>query len=235
MLRDPISSLASEEWVPIRFHEMADTSRSADRIVLPPLILSALSNSAASHIHLRPTPFGSRLPELPVAHSITLARIASAESVDRKFEASWVNGLRNYFLNPAGGPTRRLVRRGDIIGVPVIESSSEVDDGDDDILDVTDAASYVVFFVITAMSYEPLIPLESDFNSSLSSRARAGEFGCWVDGAQTRMVQLGVERAMSCKGNLGWWGVGMWSRKRSILLTAQTISLGHSQARPAPK
>lgn len=124
--------------------------------------------------------------------------------MDRSFEDSWVAGLRNYFVDAQGNSLRKLARRGDIIGIP---ARQRLDDEDED-EGIQDQATAVVFFIITAISFDPLLPLESDFSSSLSSRARAGEFGCWVDGAQTRMVQLGVERARSCRGSLGWWGVG---------------------------
>ena len=91
------------------------------------------------------------------------------------------------------------------IGKPVTdeEASFSSDDSDDD--EETPKSGYernaptaVAYFIITALSYEPLVSLEEDFRSSVSSKARAGELGCWVDigdNGATKMVLTGVERA----------------------------------------
>jgi hypothetical protein len=58
------------------------------------------------------------------------------------------------------------------------------------------------------MSYEPLLPLEEDFVSSISSRARAGEFGCWIDVEKTRMMTISVQHGKSIPGMDSWFGLG---------------------------
>jgi peroxin-6 len=71
---------------------------------------------------------------------------------------------------------------------------SHVDDGEDSIHQVSTG---VVYFKVTSINYEPLVPLEEDFRSSISSKARAGELGCWIDVGQdgaTQMILEGLER-----------------------------------------
>jgi hypothetical protein len=58
------------------------------------------------------------------------------------------------------------------------------------------------------MSYDPLVPLEQDFASSVSSKARGGELGCWIDVEKTRMVSVGVQRGLGIAGTKRWWGIG---------------------------
>jgi peroxin-6 len=118
-----------------------------------------------------------------------------------------------------------MIRRGDVVAVPVYQdkplspeedagsssvSSSDSDDSDQDtsILPFRDAlrrkdrarnaaSTGIVYFLVTSLSFDPLVPLEEDFRSSISSQARAGELGCWVDigkGRGTRMILTGLER-----------------------------------------
>jgi peroxin-6 len=90
------------------------------------------------------------------------------------------------------------------------DGENETDSDDDD--EVEEAAGHeddrntrrtpepfdgVVYFKVTAINYEPLVALEEDFRSSASSKARAGELGCWIDvgeRGETQMVLEGVER-----------------------------------------
>lgn len=64
------------------------------------------------------------------------------------------------------------------------------------------------------MSYDPLVPLEQDFASSVSSKARGGELGCWVDVEKTRMISVGVQRGLGIAGTKKWWGIGKSMRLR---------------------
>jgi hypothetical protein len=66
----------------------------------------------------------------------------------------------------------------------------------------------LVYFVITDMTYEPLVPLEQDFASSVSSKARGGELGCWINVDKTRMISLGVQRGTGYADTKAWWGIG---------------------------
>ena len=109
------------------------------------------------------------------------------------------------------------MRRGDIFAVPVWQDVPTSPDGDaeqsdddehdahesdedciDDIEEsTTEVPTGIAYFKVTAINYEPLVPLEEDFRSSISSKARAGELGCWIDvgpDGATQLVLEGVER-----------------------------------------
>jgi peroxin-6 len=114
-----------------------------------------------------------------------------------------LKGLKSYFVvnTSASGasdePVSKLMRRGDVFGVPVWSDASEDEEEDDDYEDRSRAPTAIVYFKVNAISYEPLVALEDDFRSSVSSKARAGELGCWIDvGADgtTQMVLEGLER-----------------------------------------
>ncbi|WVF73189.1 hypothetical protein IAT40_008008 [Kwoniella sp. CBS 6097] len=236
-----------------------DDDLPANPILLPPalyrsLIPSSSSFSSASKltstpsIIVQPTSFGARAPTLPIARTITLARIATTEGTDKRFERSWLEGLKKYFSYPGQGKNgfgrtepkgrpgdeyRRLVRSGDIISVPVwpgnplstdqgtsTSQDDESDDEDDqeeeedDIFERYKRArpTAVAYFTITSLSYDPLVPLEEDFRSSISSKGRAGELGCCVDvgvEGSTKMVLTGVEkqRVADRAGDLTWHGI----------------------------
>jgi hypothetical protein len=66
----------------------------------------------------------------------------------------------------------------------------------------------LVYFQVTDMTYDPLVPLEQDFASSVSSKARGGELGCWIEVERTRMISLGVQRGLGISGSKKWWGTG---------------------------
>lgn len=182
---------------------------------------------------VQPTPFGARRPTLPVASSVTLARVATAEGVDKRYERAWLRGLRHHFASGGDEPEthQRLVRRGDLIAVPVRqgkplgegEDIAEEDDDDDD-NETKESATALAYFVVTALAFEPLVPLEDDFSSTVSSKARAGELGCWVDagpGGDTSLVLSGVERnrVAGRSGDLAWHGMREFS-ECDLLLTA---------------
>lgn len=171
-----------------------------------------------------------------MARTMTLARIATAEGVDKRYERAWLKGLQTLFAaRPAvkdreeGG--MRMVKRGDVISIPVWkdkpvasdevldeESSSESEDEGDSWASGTSrkTPTALAYFIVSSLSYEPLNPLAEDFRSTISSKGRAGEFGCWVDvrnqGA-TRMVLTGVERATlpARTAEQVWHGLGeLW-------------------------
>ena len=126
----------------------------------------------------------------------------------------------------------RMVKRGDILSLPIwidkpIASDEEsADQCESDSDSEVEASTYLsqmrntrknptalAYFQVTALSYEPLTSLEEDFRSSISSKARAGELGCWVNIGQhgsTRMVLTGVERSRISRRreHKSWYGLG---------------------------
>ncbi|WRT70350.1 uncharacterized protein IL334_007348 [Kwoniella shivajii] len=208
-----------------------DEDLPSNPILLPPSLHRSLLNTSDStkSVIVQPTPFGARLPTLPTAKTVTLARIATSEGVDKRYERSWLKNLKRHFTTSKGknkeDECRRLVRRGDIISIPVYpakplpadnttgnnsDSDSELDLDVDEIEIKEDSlpkATGIVYFTVTSLSYDPLVPLEEDFRSSLSSKARSGELGCWVDVEEgTKMVLTGVEKERISRrdGDLVW-------------------------------
>jgi peroxin-6 len=77
-------------------------------------------------ISLRPSPFGQRQPAIPTAKSVTIARIASPFSINRKYQTASLTALKSYFAS-----TKRLIKANDVIALSLyVESDSTVDDSD---------------------------------------------------------------------------------------------------------
>lgn len=165
-------------------------------------------------IYLLPIPSGRRLPSVPIAKYMTLARIASPVSIDKKYEERFTIGLRKYFEQPGrcgNGESStekaqmRLVKQGDVIAIPIPREQ-------DSSIEATESGQScvesIVYFSISYISYDPLLPLEEDFVMSASSQARAGEFGCWVDVEKTRMMSVSVQHGRAVKGMTSWYGIG---------------------------
>jgi peroxin-6 len=82
-------------------------------------------------ILLHPIPSGHRTPALPVAKYITLARIATPWSVDKRYEDRFTRGLRSHFEREQGVGSR-LIKQGDVVAVPISEEIKENDDDEED-------------------------------------------------------------------------------------------------------
>lgn len=109
-----------------------------------------------------------------------------------------------------------MVRRGDILGIPVwldktvtdderqksiaAESEDDTDSGSESdspspfFSKIPSTPTSIVYFAVTSISYNPLVPIEEDFRSSTTAKARAGELGCWI-GDGTELVYEGLEKA----------------------------------------
>ena len=85
-----------------------------------------LSGSTRPTIMLLPIPSGHRTPSLPVAKYITLSRIATPWSVDKRYEDRFTRGLRSHFEQERGVGSR-LIKQGDVVAIPILE---EVEDSD---------------------------------------------------------------------------------------------------------
>jgi len=214
------------------------TYRPSNPIVVSPGLFRSLfpsSSSAQSDVLVLPTSFGARQPTLPIARTMTLTRIATTEGVDKRYERSWLRGLQVAFAGDGKGKSRegnamRMIQRGDVISIPVWidkpivtdeapkedSDSSSDSESEDSVLSARTLPripTALAYFQVTALSYEPLNSLEEDFRSSISSKARAGELGCWVDVGKhgtTRMVLTGVERfrVSRRKEERAWFNLG---------------------------
>ncbi|KAF9466437.1 AAA-domain-containing protein [Collybia nuda] len=153
-------------------------------------------------ILLHPSPFGSRQPVVPTARTVTVARIASPISANRKYQPNFLRSLKAYFDS-----TRRLVKQGDIIAVPLdtdvtqyieeTNSDENEDSGDIDIFEdkyptFPSRANELAFFCITNVEHDVL---KNDSSADVYLGSTVGELGCWVDPSITRLVQTGVEHS----------------------------------------
>ena len=67
-----------------------------------------------SSIYIRSSPFGFANPPIPVARSVTIARVASPISINRQYQSLFLYSLRRYF--DAG---KRLLKQNDVIAVSI--------------------------------------------------------------------------------------------------------------------
>ncbi|XAO24331.1 hypothetical protein I312_103129 [Cryptococcus bacillisporus CA1280] len=217
-----------------------DDELPANTILLSPSLYRSLIPSSSSsnlpQLAVLPTPFGARIPTLPVANKIILTRIATAEAVDKRYERSWLRGQATLFVPKSRKGKEnaqedvRMVRRGDVLGIPVWLDKTLTDDERQNSIaaeseDDTDSGSEsdslsplfskkpstptsIVYFAVTSISYNPLVPIEEDFRSSTIAKARAGELGCWVVNG-TELVYEGLEKArIEKKGwDKRWFGI----------------------------
>lgn len=84
-------------------------------------------------VSIRPSPFGSQRPTIPIATTVNIARVASAFSTDRTYQPLFLQALQGYFKD-----TTRLVKQGDVIAVAINtddlsrhHGASEDEDADD--------------------------------------------------------------------------------------------------------
>ncbi|KAF8803602.1 AAA-domain-containing protein [Phlegmacium glaucopus] len=155
-----------------------------------------------SSIYVRPSPFGSAHPPIPVARSVTIARVASPNSINRRYQPFFLHSLKKYF--DAG---KRLVKQNDIIAVSIdtdpprwLELEEGTGDDDSHHADLNDfnhpsnapRTNELVFFKVTSIEYDVVSkagpPLQDLYTGST-----LGELGCWIDTSITRMTQAGVE------------------------------------------
>lgn len=150
-------------------------------------------------ISLTPAPLGTSPSRVPVARTVTVARVASPISTDRAYQSSFLKSLHGYFANQ-----RRLVQQDDIIALMVntdhvrqaaSEAEEEPADADSakspESQTAFDAPDAPVFFKITNVEYDviPDAPSDEFYGSML------GEWGCWVDPSVTRILQTGLEQS----------------------------------------
>ena len=84
-------------------------------------------HQAPSSIYIHPSPFGFANPPIPVARSVTIARVASPISINPQYQSLFLHSLRRYF-----DARKRLVKQNDIIAVSIDIDSSRWLEGIDD-------------------------------------------------------------------------------------------------------
>lgn len=91
--------------------------------------LAGPSSSAPATLALSPSRLPS--PAFPVAHSLTVARIASPHSVHRAYQSLFLDELKEYFKN-----SKRVLKKGDLIAVGICEEAARYAEGKTEDTDV---------------------------------------------------------------------------------------------------
>ncbi|KAH9890705.1 AAA-domain-containing protein [Cubamyces lactineus] len=186
-----------------RVHARDDIATNAGLYLSPQLLHNLHPQARLNCWHdvcIRPSPFGSRRPTIPVAKTVTIARVASAFSTDRTYQPLFLQALQSYFKD-----TTRLVKQGDVIAVgintdDVLRHSNGLDeedqDGGQDELDLESVShNELVYFLVTNVEHSVPSRLGDVSSPDLYVGATVGELGCWVDPSATRMVQTGIEHS----------------------------------------
>ncbi|KAI0086687.1 AAA-domain-containing protein [Irpex rosettiformis] len=176
-------------------------------VYAPPAMVFNLSkdnsNQCVQEVTLHPTPFGSRRPAIPTAKSVAIARIGSPISTSRTYEPYFLQALQHYFQGHS-----RIVRKGDVIALPLDTDASRYswkqDDKPDadpvkvgfDSDDSSSSANEVIYFMVTNLEHDVVTADTDTCNiDDVFVGCIMGEYGCWVDTSVTRMAQVGVEHS----------------------------------------
>ncbi|KAI6111549.1 AAA-domain-containing protein [Pisolithus croceorrhizus] len=190
----------NRDWVVIQ-HVASGTSRMVRVCVLDgmdslqhyamlsPSMLFNLCPSFSDRTVVRISPLGGDPNVVPVAKCISLSRVSSPLSNSRQYEPFYIAALRSYFTT-----SRRLVKQGDIIALPI-----NVDSALDPYWVLPEhhhgprhLASALVYFVVRSVECDPIgSGVEQRHDNDVSTPATL-DFGCFVDVEGTRIVQVGA-------------------------------------------
>lgn len=84
-------------------------------LLISPILLHNMSNPTI--IRLTPLKKDSHVPtnsNFPIAKAISIARIASEHSMQKKYQPLFINALKNYFKS-----SKRILQQGDLIALPI--------------------------------------------------------------------------------------------------------------------
>lgn len=175
-------------------------------ILLPPLLFHNidLDSTRTPIVEVQKTAFGSQIPPVPAARSITLARIASPPSVQKRYQQLVLWALRKYLQE-----SRRLLKQGDTVAVALNSSLSTLFEGvtekegkhsvfADELIQqlqsTGESPDEVAFFRVTHIEHD-LVQVKANGSLDAHFAAVMGELGCWFDPETTRLVQSGLENS----------------------------------------
>ncbi|TDL25074.1 AAA-domain-containing protein [Rickenella mellea] len=178
-------------------------------VLASPLLLHNVSYqkwvSGCMPILLRASPFGSCLPSLPTAATMTLVCITSPVSSNRLYQPLYHHALKAYFEGK-----KSLVKKDDLIAVPINIDELQDTDGMDmmssETYDCYDycyrcvyltfyACTAIVFFAISHVEYSVVADTEDRFFDFYNS-SRMGELGCWIEPSATTVIQTSTKHAV---------------------------------------
>lgn len=147
-------------------------------IYLPPLLLYNLGSPTKLLVQKLDTPI-----ILPVAEKITISRIASEITTNRKYERACLSGLKSYFEIK-----KRVIKEGDTIAIPIDTLSAEAlpalsKQVDNNELVLADRNNAVAWFSVDQL---------------------VGGDQCIIDTENTNMVQSGLCQRECLPSSLGW-------------------------------
>ncbi|KAF9451245.1 AAA-domain-containing protein [Macrolepiota fuliginosa MF-IS2] len=189
------------------------------------------TNGPTPRISLRSSPFGRHQPAIPTAKSVTIARIATPFSINRRYQASSLSSLKSYFAS-----TKRLVQPNDIIALSLnTNPESDRQDGDteeDHVDERSGSVNEVVFFLVTNVEHSVIPNAVQIAEQDLYTGSTVGELGCWIDSSSTRMVQTGIEHARV--PDIGSYLELDLHHTRSIFAFLQRLPFSHLLRRESP-
>ncbi|KAH9056622.1 AAA-domain-containing protein [Lactarius vividus] len=199
-------------------------------------------------LYLQAAPDGIRSRNLPTAKAVTIARVASRLCTNRLYQPLVLQGLKNFFDGK-----KRLVKQGDLLAVEVdlnqlqyLQAGSSGDGAEAGAVGIggrqstyPSTAEKVIYFTVTNVECDPPSTNNALNPSDVHLGLSAGELGCWVDSAVTRLTQTGLEHAripdvsgiISPRGSDGRAPVGIVRGN----YRAHTQLLGLSQAALMPQ
>ncbi|KAL1743282.1 P-loop containing nucleoside triphosphate hydrolase protein [Schizophyllum fasciatum] len=153
------------------------------------------TRESSAALNLLASPFGPSTPPVPTAHSVTISRVGSPISINKRYETNYLHKLKQFFEE-----RKRLVKKGDIIALSLDTNLARTAQPDEDEEPAeqeerVSSANAVVFFAITNVEHDALPGAVQPGAQDLYAAATYGELGCWVDPAVTRMIQSGVDHS----------------------------------------
>ncbi|GAA5990325.1 hypothetical protein JCM10908_007319 [Rhodotorula pacifica] len=196
-------------------------------LVGPPALSASASAPLLLNLSAAPA-ISSILPvPLPVAASVTIARLATPHSVNKVFQPLFLEALKEHFQSK-----RRKVVRGDVIAVGIAEEEIRfVRDGKDDahaddevqLPQSSERPSAVVYFVVTALALDSSSTIQAATGDiDLDAELESGQLGCYVDPQVTKLVQTGVERGR-VPDVAGWLGCDASLESNPVSSTANLL------------
>ncbi|KAF9052790.1 AAA-domain-containing protein [Panaeolus papilionaceus] len=171
----------------------------------PTMVYNIVNESQFFSLHplqvtIAASPFGSQNPTIPIARSITVARVASPISTNKSYLSTFTESLKEHFLRG-----NKLVKLGDIFAVAIDTDASHWVEAQTqehqqllprsrEMPISPNRKNATVFFKVTNVEYES-VNSSNGASRDIYSGSTLGELGCWVDASQTRVVQVGVEHA----------------------------------------
>lgn len=172
----------SGDWIlangrPIHVYLYPEPNTVAGSLYLPPLLVHNLGSPEKVEIQR----LSDTSEVLQEAQNINISRVASPVTLDRTFQASFLLGLREYFKK-----STRLVKNGDILGIPVdsLMARSFFGAPEGEVPPMTGEPDAMAWFQVTGLPKDELLYVFSP--------------------THTRMMQSGVARTSSPPMRLKW-------------------------------